>query len=117
METATLERRLAQLQSEIRKIQNEIQSSHLKEEDRLQNRKWRESGLIPEGWCAHKVVFGRRVFYVICDVADYYEQQSEIRYRFYTPDIHGEVGGGVGKAEQYIKDILQSVQRLRTERK
>lgn len=112
METDMLEERLDQLQHEIREIRAEIQKSRLREEDRLQNRKWRESGLIPEGWYAHKVVFGRRVFYVVCDVADYYEQQSEIRYRFYTPDIHGD-----NRVERYIRDILQSVQRLRTEKR
>lgn len=104
-----MEERIDQLQSEIQKIQAEVLKTRLREEDREQNQKWQNSGLLPEGWCVHRIVIGRREFYVICDVSDFYEQNDEIHIRFYTPDIFG------GKnAEMYITNILRSIQILQS---
>lgn len=107
MDTAKLEKRIDQLQSELRKIQAEVLKNRQRKEDRKQNQKWKKSGLLPEGWCVHRIVFGRREYYVICDVPDFYEQNNQIRIRFYTPDIHDDIS-----AERCITEILQSIQIL-----
>ncbi|MEY8357716.1 hypothetical protein AALA99_01670 [Anaerotruncus colihominis] len=108
MDTAKLEERINQLQSELRKLQVEVLKARRREEDQEQNKKWQESGLLPEGWCIHKIVIGRREFFIICDVPDFYEQHDQIRIRFYTPDIFG-----IGDAEKYITNTLQSILHLR----
>ena len=108
MDTAKLEERINQLQSELRKLQVEVLKARRREEDQEQNKKWQESGLLPEGWCIHKIVIGRREFFIICDVPDFYEQHDQIRIRFYTPDI-----SILEDHEKCIKDILQSIKNLR----
>lgn len=104
-----LELKAAELQNEIRKIQIELQKNKRREEDYRLNQKWREEGLLPEDWCIHKVVLGRRVFFVICDVPDFRNDVDDISLRFYTPDCFSE-----HNCDGYIRNVLQSIQILRS---
>ena len=100
-----LEQKVAELQNEICIIKIKQQRAKTREEDRLLTQEWRESGLLPEDWCIHKVIFGRRVYYKICDVPNYYDWADNISIRFYTPDCTSDE-----RRDICIRNVLQSIQ-------
>lgn len=103
-----LELKAAELQTEIHKIKTELQKSKRRDEDCRLTQQLISEGLLPDGWCIHKVVVGNRTFFMICDVPNFHDCVDNITLRFYTPDCFSE-----RHRDQYIRNVLQSIQILR----